>query len=52
MDSIIKPLLSQVKAVNAHYGQVVQALQQGKPEGKLMVRELAKSTRQLFANFF
>lgn len=51
MDSIVKPLLTQVKAVNLNYDQIVQQLSAGDPAAKDRIRTLATETRKLFANF-
>ena len=51
MDSVVKPLLTQVKAINAHYDQVVQGLATGDPRAKQMLNDLARGVRQLFAHF-
>lgn len=50
-DSIVKPLLTQVKATNDQYDQVVQGLATGKPESKQLLKSLIRETKKLFANF-
>ena len=50
MDSIVKPILTQLKAINTHYDQIVRGLATGDPAARQMLNDLAKEIRQIFAH--